>query len=254
MSGAAEERLARDPSSELWGDHLSRYRSLGTDVAGLRVLDAACGSGFGLEHLASLGARGIGLDLDLDSLRAVRVQNRGAWLVRGDAGSLPLADASLDLVVSFETIEHVPDPGRFVREMARVLAPDGRAVISTPNRAFGPPELHLGNPFHLQEYTAPELRDLLAASFESVDLYGQWVDPFYRFVPFLMVERELSPGALSWKALNRLPFPVKDRVARWLPGRRSFYPGPSDYTFVRDRCDGAHTLYAVARHPRRAAP
>jgi SAM-dependent methyltransferase len=234
---AAEERLGREPTSELWGEHRSRYRFAAQWVAGKRVLDVACGAGFGLDMLRAAGASAIGMDLDYAPLR-------GGWRqVQADATRLPLADASVDVIASFETIEHVPDARALVLELRRVLRPGGVLVLSTPNREFGPPERHTGNPFHVQEFTAPELHALLREWFEQVQLYGQRPVPSYRFVPYLMVVPDRSPSALAWKALNRLPFGARECIARGVSGR-SFYPSEADYRF--DGTDGAHALVAVA--------
>ena len=124
--------------------------------------------------------------------------------------------------------------------------PRGQLVLSTPNRAFGPPERHANNPFHVREFTADELHDLLAEAFSEVRLYGQRPQATYRYVPFLMVDRDLSPAALAWKLMVRLPFGMKDRLARALTGR-PFYPGEGNYCFDPDRVEGAHALVAVAR-------
>ena len=242
---SAEEHLANDPTSELWGEHRSRYRFAANFVEGRRVLDVASGAGFGLAMLRSAGARVIGMDYDADALREVRHLSPGAPLVHADATTLPLRDASLDVVVSFETLEHVPDAEAMVREIRRVLQPDGWLILSTPNRAFGPPELHTNNPFHIREFTADELRALLASYFASVELYGQRPARHYRYVPFLMVEPDSSPRALVWKLMTRLPFGARERIARGISGR-SFYPGEDEYTFMTPT-DGAHALVAVAR-------
>ena len=254
---AAEERLANDPSSELWGEHRSRYRfaiegsgvraqgSGACGLASMTVLDVACGAGFGLQMLRQAGASPIGVDYDAGTLGEVRRTQPASRLLRGDATRLPLKTGSIDLVVSFETIEHVPDASALVSEIRRVLKPGGRLVLSTPNRAFGPPERHTGNPFHVREFTADELRDLLRRSFEDVQLYGQRPSAAYRYVPFLMLEQHNEPLALAWKLLVRLPFELKHGLALALSGR-PFYPGEEDYCFVADACDGAHALVAVA--------
>ncbi len=247
-SAAAEERLANDPSSELWGEHLSRYGFAARGVAGLRVLDVACGAGFGLQTLRRAGAHAIGMDLDVEALSAGRA-SATAPVACADATRLPLADGTLDRVVSFETLEHVHDAEAMVAELGRVLRPDGELILSTPNRAFGPPELHTRNPFHVREFTAPELRDMLARFFEDVVVHGQWPRQAYRYVPFRMVERDLSPRAVVWKLQSRLPFSVRDGIARVL-SRRPFYPGQADYEFIPGAWDGAHDLLAVARRPR----
>ena len=243
---SAEERLANDPTSELWGEHRSRYRFAAQFVAGQAVLDIACGSGFGLVMLIDAGATPIGVDYDAEPLVAIRASLPNVRLVRGDGTRLPLESASIDQVVSFETIEHVPDARAFVVELRRVLKPGGRLVLSTPNRAFGPLERHTGNPFHVREFTADELRGLLGECFDFVQLYGQRPRSEYRYVPFLMVEPHLEPTALAWKTLARLPYPIRNRVALTVSGR-PFYPSEMDYCFDADATDGAHALVAVAR-------
>jgi SAM-dependent methyltransferase len=243
---SAEERLANDPTSELWGEHRSRYRFAAQFVAGDVVLDVACGSGFGLGMLIDAGATPIGVDYDVGPLVAIRAGLPNARLVRGDGARLPLDSASVDQVVSFETIEHVPDARAFVLELRRVLKPGGRLVLSTPNRAFGPLERHTTNRFHIREFTADELRGLLGECFDFVRLYGQRPRAQYRYVPFLMIEPHREPTALAWKAMTRLPYPIRNRLALTLSGR-PFYPGETDYCFDADATDGAHALVVVAR-------
>jgi SAM-dependent methyltransferase len=241
-----EERLADDPRSELWGEHRSRYCFAARFVRGTRVLDVACGSGFGMSMLSDAGAAPIGVDYAGEPLGEIKRKRGGARLVRADATRLPLDAASVDHVVSFETIEHVPDAVALVRELRRVLKPGGKLVLSTPNRAFGPLERHTANRFHVREFTADELRDLLRDYFGEVALYGQRPLAAYRYVPFLMVEPHREPSALAWKVMVRLPFGVKNRLALALGGR-PFYPGESDYCFDSESTDGAHALLAVAQ-------
>ena len=244
----AEEHLANDPTSELWGEHRARYRFAARWVAGRCVLDVACGAGFGVHLLEAAGARVIGMDLDARALVEARSSlARRANLVRADGLRLPLPDATIDLVTSFETLEHVPDARCFVHELRRVLRPGGRLVLSTPNRAFGPPQRHQ-NPFHLQEFVADELTALLQACFSSVRLFGQRPVTSYRYVPYLLIEPHYEPAAWAWKVLNRLPFGLKNRLALGLSGR-PFYPGETDYRFpLLDAMPsaGSHVLVAVA--------
>jgi ubiquinone/menaquinone biosynthesis C-methylase UbiE len=206
-------------------------------VRGKRVLDIAVGSGLGLDVLEAAGACTIGMDYDLEPL----VQSHKPRLAQADAATLPLPDASIELITSFETLEHVPDAAAMVTELRRVLRPSGSLVLSTPNKAFR----ESSNPFHIQEFTTDELRQLLRAHFEQVTIYGQWPREQYRFVPFLMHEPHWTADELAWKALNRLPLSVKEYVAQLLSGS-SFYPSEHDYLFEPERFDGAHALLAVA--------
>jgi SAM-dependent methyltransferase len=241
----AEERLGNDPTSELWGEHRSRYRFAARFVADQRVLDVACGSGFGLAILRAAGARPVGFDYDAQTLHEIRHDQPSAPVVRADATRMPLEAGCIDQLVSFETIEHVPDAHCLVREARRVLKPGGRLILSTPNRAFGPLERHTANRFHIREFTADELRRLLADCFTHVQLYGQRPVSTYRYVPFLMVDAHTEPAALTWKCLVRLPYGLKNRLALALSGR-PFYPGEADYCFDLEATDGAHALLAVA--------
>jgi ubiquinone/menaquinone biosynthesis C-methylase UbiE len=243
---SAAEHLANDPTSELWGEHRSRYRFAAKFAAGQRVLDVASGAGFGLQMLRRAQSNPIGLDYDAQALHEVRRLVPDAPLVHADATCLPLASASIDLVVSFETLEHVPDAGAMIKEIRRVLRPGGRLVLSTPNRTFGPPERHTNNPFHIKEFTTAELHDLLSDAFQSVQILGQRPTTAYRYVPFLMIDSHTEPSALLWKLLVRLPFALKNHLAMALSGR-PFYPGEADYCFDLDSAETAHALVAVAR-------
>jgi O-antigen biosynthesis protein len=243
---AAEERLANDPTSELWGEHRSRYRFAARFVSGQRVLDMACGAGLGLSILEAARAWPVGVDYDAHALSEVRATMDSTHLICADAARLPFPNASVDAVVSFETIEHVPDAGAMVAELRRVLKPGGQLVLSTPNKAFGPPERHTANKFHIREFTADELRELLTERFAEVQLYGQRPSVTYRYVPFLMVQPHYEPAALAWRMLVRLPFGVRNGLALALSGR-PFYPSEDDYCFEPDATDGSHALLAVAR-------
>lgn len=246
MSGA-EERLGNDPTSELWGEHRSRYHFARQFITrGDRVLDVASGAGFGLELLLEAGACPVGVDYDAAAVADTHRARPTMKLVRADATRLPFPPEAFNVVVSFETIEHVRDARALVGEIRRVLRPGGKLVLSTPNRAFGPPERHARNPFHIREFTAAELRDLLAEAFTDVQLFGQRPLAAYRYVPYLMLQPDRSSRAVMWKLMVRLPFRVKNGLALALSGR-PFYPGESDYCFEPGQYDSSHALLAVVR-------
>ncbi|HEY5030836.1 MAG TPA: class I SAM-dependent methyltransferase [Actinomycetes bacterium] len=145
-------------------------------TAGDRVLDAGCGEGYGAHLLAWSGAFVVGVDYDEATTRHVRAQHPGVAVVRGNLVTLPLADGTLDAVVSLQTIEHLWDQPRFVDECVRVLRPSGLLALSTPNRLTFSPGVARGeqplNPFHARELDAGELADLVRDRADVDGVYG----------------------------------------------------------------------------------
>jgi 2-polyprenyl-3-methyl-5-hydroxy-6-metoxy-1,4-benzoquinol methylase len=171
MLDVTGERLLPDQQrGELvHAEHLARYGFAAGLAAGLRVLDAASGEGYGTEMIARGGAKSVvGVDLDPKAVEHAR-ERYGLEFREADVGALPFEDGSFDLVVSFETIEHVKDGERTVSEFHRVLTDDGLLVISTPNKS----EYLMSTDFHEREYTTDEFRALLNAKFEDVRFYFQ---------------------------------------------------------------------------------
>jgi SAM-dependent methyltransferase len=179
-------------------DHIARYRFAADRVAGLRTLDVACGSGYGARMLAAGGAAGVlGVDLSAEAIHHARTHfaTAGVSFLVADAAALPLPRASRDAIVSFETIEHVPDQHAFLREMAHVLRSGGLFICSTPNRPIttnsDAPDA-VSTPFHTREFTAAEFLDLLRRhGFLARRLYGQRVFPSLCAAP--VVRRRLLP-------------------------------------------------------------
>lgn len=149
--------------------HLARYRFAAQLAQGRRVLDAACGEGYGAAMLAAAGAKAaVGVDIDQATVDHAR-SRYGLEFERADVARLPFEDASFDLVVSFETLEHVPDAASAIAEFRRVLAPDGVLVASTPNSD----RYLVDNEFHTREFTTQEFGELLAPHFSEVALFYQ---------------------------------------------------------------------------------
>jgi SAM-dependent methyltransferase len=167
------ERMVPEKASQttFW-EHIYRYRFATKFVRGKRVLDIACGEGYGSAALLQAGAASvIGVDISEETCNHAR-QKYGIDARPGDALNIPLPDQSVDLIVSFETIEHVDRPAAFLDECVRVLAPQGRLVISTPNRdVYSEGGKH--NPFHQQELNQAEFTLLLNQRFRNWKLYTQ---------------------------------------------------------------------------------
>lgn len=171
-----QERYVPGTWSEIAAyEHMPRYGFALGFAGEKRVLDFGCGSGYGSAILAQTARSVVGLDISQDALAYARDHHaRGNLSFLHDAelgASLP--DASFDLIVCFEVIEHVDaeTQRRLVSAFRRLLATDGRLLISTPN-----PEvtaLYGENPYHLRELTRPEFEALLHDSFPHVRLVEQ---------------------------------------------------------------------------------
>jgi ubiquinone/menaquinone biosynthesis C-methylase UbiE len=153
-------------------EHRARYQ-FGAQVAvGKEVLDAACGVGYGIEILSRAGAASVtGVDRDPAAIQEAeaRFGEYATALVEGDLGELPFPDSSFDVLLSFETIEHVQEPEKALAELRRVLRRDGVLVISSPN-----PDAYLGgNEHHIHEFRPEELLEAVGAKFENVAAFSQ---------------------------------------------------------------------------------
>lgn len=152
-------------------EHRARYWWATGWVDGKRVLDAGCGMGYGTAMLASRKPTSLtGVDLSEEALVAARAAlGERAELTAADVRELPFEADSFDVVVCFEVIEHVDRQAEALAELARVLAPDGVLLVSSPNRDVYTP----GNPFHVHEYTPGEFADALGQQFQHVALHRQ---------------------------------------------------------------------------------
>jgi SAM-dependent methyltransferase len=162
--------------------HQVVYQRLARRCAGREVLEAGCGEGYGADLIAGVARRVIGLDYDEATVAHVRARYPRVEVMRANLAELPLADASVEAVVSFQVIEHLWNQPQFLRECARVLRPSGLLMVSTPNRiTFSPGRDTPINPFHTRELNADELAQLLAgAGFSPVSISGLFHGPRLR--------------------------------------------------------------------------
>ena len=232
-----------DAHPRVFWEHRERYRFAARFAPGRRVLDVASGEGYGTSALVRAGARSaIGVDLAADVCDRAR-RKYGLDFREGDAQAIPVDDDSVDLVVSFETIEHVDDPARLVAEAARVLTPTGRLVISSPNRPVytgdGPT-----NPFHHIEFDARGFDDLLRTRFATVQMFGQTPRTAAWWSP-----RSLAAERSPWHRIKGFW-----RFSTWVcPELRSTIP-PEVRAHADDLARGDHRGLSALFNPYRVRP
>lgn len=171
------ERFLPDVRGTIWYEHWHRYAAVAPLAAGKRVLDAACGEGYGSHLLAQDAAHVTGVDVSAEAVAHARERYARANLEFAAASvtALPLPDASVDLVVSFETVEHLAAQEAMLAEFRRVLAPAGALVISSPNRPVYNEGGGVENHYHVRELDRAELTALLSPVFPRQAWYAQRV-------------------------------------------------------------------------------
>lgn len=164
-------------AGEIAIEHLHRYHIASKLAVGRDALDLASGEGYGTALIASVARSAVGVDIDGLAVEfATKKYVKSPSNLRFAAGSctaLPLADASFDLVVSFETIEHHAQHEQMLAEIKRVLRPGGLLVISSPDRREYTDVTGYSNPFHVKELYRADFESLLSRWFRTIKLYGQ---------------------------------------------------------------------------------
>ena len=159
-------------------EHYQRYLSVQRLVKDKIVLDAACGEGYGSDILAKYAKKVIGIDLDNDTITRAKVKYKdrdNLIFIQGNIEKLEIEDCSIDVVISFETIEHVSEDiqKNFLNEIDRVLKNDGIMVMSTPNKRIYSDLHNYNNEFHIKEFYHKDFLKFLHEKFQFVQLYNQ---------------------------------------------------------------------------------
>jgi SAM-dependent methyltransferase len=155
-----------------WKRHVAAYALCEPFLPLGRILDLGCGVGHSFHLLAPRET--VGVDIEPSALEG---QDRDT--VAADMRDLPFPDGSFDGLISVQSLEHVPDGERVVREARRVVRAGGVAVFQTPNRlTFARPD-EIIDPYHYVEYDPSELRALCETAFAEVELHGMFGTPRY---------------------------------------------------------------------------
>ncbi len=171
------ERFVPGVGGNIFLEHMHRYFLAAAFVAGKDVLDIASGEGFGSSILAQQARSVVGVDIDTQSVQHAvgKYATETLRFQQGSATDIPMADGSVDVVVSFETIEHIVEHERMLAEVKRVLRPGGVLIMSTPDKAIYTDASTHVNPFHVRELYRADFDKLLRSQFAHVLMHGQKV-------------------------------------------------------------------------------
>ncbi len=170
------ERYLPDIDGEIHYEHFHRYAFCLDFVEGKTVLDIACGEGYGTSVLADRAKNVCGVDLSeeaIDHARSVYGANRRCKFKQGAVTDIPYPDKHFDVVVSFETIEHLAEQREMLAEIKRVMKADGLLIISTPEKRYYSKVSKKKNEFHVKELERREFRMLLGDYFKHEIMLGQ---------------------------------------------------------------------------------
>lgn len=249
---AADARFAPDMAR-----HLAAYHLMAPFITGKRVLEAGCGEGYGAALMARHAAHVVGVDYNAPALELARQRHQAANLEYRAVNLLDLArqqPGEFDVVTNFQVLEHLEDPAPFLTAAAACVKPGGMLILTTPNRLASVSE----NPYHVHEYTAPELHALVARFFAQVEVRGVvGTERVYAFERargaqaqrILRLDplglRKLLPQKLVRWAFARLALVVRSRVAA--QGRELVELTPADFSIAEHEPPQWIDLLVLAR-------
>lgn len=181
-----ERFLPEECTGEIEIEHYQRYLFAKYLVSGKEVLDVACGEGYGSNLLSGTASKVIGMDIDKAVIEKADIKygNNKLSYITGSVAELPFEEDTFDVIVSFETIEHIKSElqEKFLKEAHRVLKKDGVLIISTPNKSVYTDLVKGENSFHVKEFYVQEFIQFLNKSFKNIELFCQYPSTGYFIV------------------------------------------------------------------------
>jgi len=230
-----ERTLPDVPEENYWyRRHLVVYEWIAQRVHGRKVVDLACGEGYGSAVLATTARSVMGVDANLEAFEHARAKYPQVAFERN---MIELWHGDVDCVVFLQTVEHIQDPDAMLEHIKELISPGGVAYVSTPNVLTLAPkgEARSGNPWHVREYRPDEYRELCERHFAQVDLLGL-------FHARKLRAHQVAIERLGWDRIHkrlRLTKPFYDRFTPAISAR--------DFTLKRASLDRSLDLLAVLR-------
>ena len=193
------ERFLPGCTGEIAYEHWHRYAFARRFVAGKRVLDAACGEGYGTMLLGAVAQSVLGVDVDVATInhaKAAYGETVHRRFIAASCAGMPLPSASIDVIVSFETIEHVDavEQRQMMGEFARVLKPDGLLIMSSPNKRLYSEARNYVNPYHVNELDREGFARLLMPRFPA----QRWLHQRLAYWSTIWSEGETAGETEAW--------------------------------------------------------
>jgi ubiquinone/menaquinone biosynthesis C-methylase UbiE len=206
------ERVNPDVPDSNFQNHFKVYRFMQQFAIQKDVIDVGCGTGYGTAYLADVAKSIIGIDISESAIKWARTRYPSVQYVRMDAQHVQFPDRSFDLIVSTENFEHLADQEGHVKELARILRPDGLCFVATPN-----PEMFTDthNPYHTKENSFDELIELFLGDFQKLAILENTAEPQTK-AGQAMRQRRREEGRVGLGTLD-------DIDTTWLHNTHSFF-------------------------------
>ncbi len=217
-----EEKIRTKEEYVLHLIHTAAYEQASNLAENKKVLDLGCNTGYGSNIISKSCKEIVGVDVSPKaiSIASVRYTRSGIKFLLIDGKRLPFSDNSFYLIVSFQVIEHIVNYNDYISEIKRVLAPGGIVLFTTPNALI---RLDTGmkpwNPFHVREFDATGLENLLSDFFQEVIVYGLFAkEPLYS-IEYNRLNHAREMQRKRKKKIYNLYYSGRSLVKKFLPDK-----------------------------------
>jgi len=217
LEDTGERFLPWKETSDTYFEHLHRYALARKFTLEKKVLDLACGEGYGVNILAQNAKFVTGIDYDEKTINHAKktYKQKNIEFLKGSMTNVPIKNSKkFDVIVCFEAIEHVDEQEKVLQEVKRLLKDDGIFVASTPNKIVYSNEQIEPNPFHKKELTIDEFQNLLKPYFTNVKVYGQKALNTSNIWPLNTNSKEKFEEIIIKKSKEQFEF-IKNKEAKY---------------------------------------